>query len=116
MRVATRRERQGDLFLPKQRKVRRGVKLGRPRKDPKRAGSPHKERPEHNKRFPVHIVLRVTPAVGSLRKRFMYRALREATIAVALRELAYDDVKGAFRIVHVSIQRTHVHLLVEADN
>jgi putative transposase len=58
----------------------------------------------------------VAPVVGSLRKRFMYRALREATIACALRELAYDDVKGAFRIVHISIQRTHVHLIVEADN
>ena len=32
------------------------------------------------------------------------------------RELAYDKVKGAFRIVHVSIQKTHLHLLVEADN
>ena len=64
----------------------------------------------------MHIVLRVTPAVGSLRKRFMLRALRYATIACALRELAYDDVKGAFRIVHISVQRTHVHLLVEADN
>jgi putative transposase len=82
----------------------------------KRAGAPHKTRPHHKKRFPVHVVLSVAPAVGSLRKRFMYGALREATIAVALRELAYDDVKGAFRIVHLSIQRTHVHLLVEADN
>ncbi|HTL33704.1 MAG TPA: transposase [Kofleriaceae bacterium] len=116
MRVATRRERQGDLFLPKKRRVKRGVKLGRPRKNPERGGSPHKARPEHKKQHPLHIVLRVSPAVGSLRKRGMYRALREATIAVALRELAYDDVNGAFRIVHISIQRTHVHLLVEADN
>jgi REP element-mobilizing transposase RayT len=67
-------------------------------------------------RFPVHVVLRVAPAVGSLRKREMFQALRRATIAVAMRELAYDDVKGAFRIVHISIQGTHVHLLVEADN
>src|SRR5690606_20930851 len=46
-------------------------------------------------------------AVGSLRKRKMYRALRGATITTVRRE----DV----RIVHVSIQRSHVHLLVEAD-
>jgi putative transposase len=46
----------------------------------------------------------------------MYSALREATVAVAMRELAYDEVNGAFRIVHLSIQKTHVHLLVEADN
>jgi REP element-mobilizing transposase RayT len=45
----------------------------------------------------------------------MYKALREATITVAKRELnAKQD--GAFRIVHVSIQRNHVHLLCEADN
>src|SRR6184192_2374479 len=116
MRTATTRERQGDLFLPKKRKVRPGVKLGRPRKNPKRAGAPHLKRPTHKKQYPVHVVLRVASVLGSLRKRFMYRALREATIACAMRELAYDDVKGAFRIVHLSIQRTHVHLLVEADN
>jgi REP element-mobilizing transposase RayT len=116
VRSATKKQPQGDLFAKKKRRARKGKKLGRPRKNPARAGSPHKARPEHKKRFPVHAVLSVAPAVGSLRKRFMYRALREATIAVALRELAYDDVKGAFRIVHISIQRTHVHLIVEADN
>jgi putative transposase len=112
----SKRQPQGDLFAKKKRRARKGKKLGRPRKNPARAGSPHKRRPEHKKRFPVHVVLSVAPVLGSLRKRFMYRALREATIAVALRELAYDDVKGAFRIVHLSIQRTHVHLIVEADN
>ena len=49
----------------------------------------------------------------------MYAALREATITVALREL-HDNKEGqgngAFRIVHISIQQTHVHLLVEADD
>jgi REP element-mobilizing transposase RayT len=81
-----------------------------------RAGSPHKKRPSIRKGSAGHVVLSVAPAVGSLRKRFMYRALREATIAVAMRELAYDDVNGTFRIVHISIQRTHVHLIVETDN
>jgi putative transposase len=55
----------------------------------------------------------VAPDVGSLRKRLMYRALREATIALAKRELSWDE-NGSFRIVHISIQKTHVHLLVEA--
>jgi len=57
---------------------------------------------------PLHIVMRVTPAVGNLRRRALYKALREATITAALRE--------RFRIVHISLQRTHVHLLVEADH
>jgi REP element-mobilizing transposase RayT len=57
----------------------------------------------------------VNPEVGNLRRRRMYAALREATLAVARRELHVKET-GEFRIVHVSIQRTHVHLLVEADN
>ncbi len=43
-----------------------------------------------------------------MRRRKMYKALREATITAALRE--------RFRITHISLQRTHVHMLVEADH
>jgi putative transposase len=46
----------------------------------------------------------------------MYQALRYATITVALRAELRAETDGAFRIIHISIQRTHVHLLVEADN
>ena len=101
----TRRSEPAQLVLWKQRGgKRRGA--GRKPKG-RRAGSPHKVRPELNARYPVHVVLRVIGAVGSLRRRFTYRAIREATLTTARR----DD----FHIVHVSIQRTHVHLLVEAD-
>ena len=93
---------------------RRGKKPGRKPKG-RRAGSPHTVRPELDGRAPIHIVLRVVDAVGSLRKFHMYPALREATIAVAKRELTYDK-DGAFRIVHISIQRNHIHLLVEAQH
>ena len=89
-------------------KKRGGKRRGAGRKPKgRRAGSPHGARPEFNARHPVHVVLRVVGAVGSLRRRFTYRAIREATLTTARRE--------DFRIVHVSIQRTHVHLLVEAD-
>jgi REP element-mobilizing transposase RayT len=47
-------------------------------------------------------------AVGNLRRRCVYQAIREATVTTAPRE--------DFRIVQLSIQRTHVHLLVEADD
>ena len=67
-------------------------------------------------RYPIHIVMRVVPAIGSLRKRLMYQALRYATITVALRAELRAETDGAFRIIHISIQRTHVHMLVEADN
>src|SRR3954467_1458484 len=84
---------------------RRGA--GRPPKG-KRAGSPHQERPYLHARYPVHVTLRVVGAVGNLRRRRVYQAIREATLTTALRE--------DFRIVHLSIQRTHVHLLVEAND
>jgi REP element-mobilizing transposase RayT len=52
--------------------------------------------------------MRVVPEIGSLRRRKMYKAVRDATITAALRD--------QFRIVHVSLQRDHVHLLAEADD
>jgi REP element-mobilizing transposase RayT len=90
-------------------KKRGGKRRGAGRK-PKREGRPgssHKKRAELDARHPVHVVLRVVGAVGSLRRRATYHAIREATLTTARRE--------DFRVVHVSIQRTHVHLLVEAD-
>src|SRR3954469_9219942 len=100
-----RRSEPEQLMLWKQRGgKRRGA--GRPPKGT-RAGSPHKVRPFLNARYPVHVTLRVVGAVGNLRRRCAYQAVREATLVTARRE--------DFRIVHVSIQRTHIHLLVEAD-
>jgi REP element-mobilizing transposase RayT len=89
------------------RKRRRGKKPGRKPKGP-RAGSPHTVRPDLRARHPVHVVLRVVDAVGNLRRRATYKAVREATLTTARRE--------DFRIVHLSIQRNHLHLLVEADH
>ncbi|HSS02718.1 MAG TPA: transposase [Kofleriaceae bacterium] len=88
------------------RKRRRGKKPGP--KPKARAGSRHKVRPELKARNPVHVVLRVVSAVGNLRRRATYKAVREATLTTARRE--------DFRIVHLSIQRNHLHLLVEADH
>src|SRR5882672_5182831 len=94
------------LMLLKQRGgKRRGA--GRPPKGA-RAGSPHRERPFHDARHPVHVVLRAVPAVGNLRRRCVYHAIRKATRTTARRE--------HFRIVHLSIQHDHVHLLVEAND
>jgi REP element-mobilizing transposase RayT len=94
---------QQDLF-------RRGGKrrgAGRKPKGP-RAGERHETRPQFKPYHALHVVMRVAPDVGGLRRRKMYKAMREATITAALRE--------RFRIVHISLQRTHVHLLIEAEN
>ncbi len=58
--------------------------------------------------LPVHVVLPVSHEVGRLRRRSAYQALRGAMVTTLPRH--------AFRIVHISIQHNHVHLLVEADD
>jgi REP element-mobilizing transposase RayT len=93
-----------------QQLFRRGGKRRGAGRKPKgtRAGERHEARPAFKPYHPLHVVMRIAPAVGSLRRRKMYKALRDATITAALRE--------RFRIVHISLQRTHVHMLVEADH
>ena len=90
---------------------RRGIdKHYRPGRTPQGAKSSER----HEKRLalkpsqPVHITLRVARDVGKLRKRHLYLAIRRAMVTTFHRQ--------NFRIVHVSIQATHVHLLVEADD
>jgi REP element-mobilizing transposase RayT len=68
----------------------------------------HRTRPDHDRRHPVHVVLRVTREVSNLRTPKAYRAIRRA----ADRCRARSD----FRITHASIQSNHLHLLVEADD
>jgi REP element-mobilizing transposase RayT len=73
-----------------------------------RAGSSHAKRPALKASEPVHVVLRVLAVIGALRDRHVYQALRTATLVAARWE--------SFRIVHLSIQNNHVHLLVEASD
>jgi REP element-mobilizing transposase RayT len=90
-------------------KKRGGKRRGAGRKPTgKQARAPHKARPDLKARHPVHVTLRVVRAIGNLRRRCMYKAVREATLTTARRE--------DFRIIHASIQRDHLHLLVEADH
>lgn len=59
-------------------------------------------------RHPILVTVRVAKEVGNLRKRQVYRAIRYALYAAANRD--------NFRVVHFSLQRTHLHLIVEASN
>jgi len=80
---------------------------GRKPKGP-RGGARHQARPAHDARYPVHVTTRVVGSAAGLRRKDTYLALREATIVTARRE--------DFRIVHMSIQRDHIHMIVEADS
>jgi REP element-mobilizing transposase RayT len=104
--------RQGELDLPKLDKngqLRGGKRPGAGRPCQRaRPSEKHKKRAPFRASEPLHVVTRIVPRVGSLRRRALYAAIRDATITVAKHENA--------RIVHLSIQRTHLHLIVEAKH
>ncbi|MGE5187035.1 MAG: transposase [Acidobacteriota bacterium] len=90
----------------------------KPKRGGKRAGAgrkktgmcrdvPHRARPELDARHPVHVVVRMKKerSIG-LRRGRLYARMRK----VIVRYLGRDD----FRIVHLSIQQNHLHLLLEA--
>ena len=56
----------------------------------------------------MHVTLRVLSEVGNLRRDEVYRAVREASRTAAQR--------ARFRIIHLSLQHDHIHLLVEAES
>ena len=86
-----------------------GKRAGAGRKQTKaRKCEPHRTREAIRPTECAHVVIRVEREVGGLRRWKCYRAINRALRVVLPR--------AAFRIVHASIQRTHVHLLVEAED
>ncbi len=72
------------------------------------AGHPHKGREAFRSKHPLHIVMRVLPAAGNLRRPAIHDAVRNSLTTIG----KHEDC----RVVHLSIQRTHLHLLVEAND
>jgi REP element-mobilizing transposase RayT len=68
---------------------------------------PHHRRTMHDRRCPAHVTLRATSALPSLRQSRVFAAVR-GSLSAACRD--------GFRVVQFSVQRNHVHLLVEADS
>ena len=85
-----------------------GRRSGAGRKPGNARHVPHVSRPSFSRRHPSHVTLRVRPDVPSLRSarlvRELERSLREAKERVGFRLIAY------------SVQRNHLHLLVEAED
>ena len=73
-----------------------------------KARMPHDARPMLASRHPVHATVRVLPEIGDLREVKRFRIVR-ASIASGRDRLG-------FRIVQFDVQRTHVHLIVEAKD
>ena len=88
---------------------------GRPAKGP-RPSERHEVRARVTRHTPVHVVMRTLPNVPNLRSRAAYAAIRDAMTLMLVRELNCTDPAKRFRIVHFSIQRTHLHAIVEAHD
>ena len=80
---------------------------GRPPKT-YRSSEPHTTRARFSKTTAVHVTLRVVGAIGNLRRREAYHAVRQAMHVV--------NARTDFRIVQISLEDDHVHAIVEADN
>lgn len=78
---------------------------GRPRSKKPRVA--HRARPEHLRRHPVHATLRISRDLAPLRTKSKLRALKGALRGIQARR---ED----FRVIHFSLQSTHLHLIVEA--
>jgi putative transposase len=78
---------------------------GRPPIAGRRPPVPHRARPTHTGRFPVHVTLRAAPGLPSLRSPRAFVAIRKA--------LAAGSSDG-FRVLQFSVQHDHVHCIIEA--
>jgi len=77
---------------------------GRPRGQNK---VPHRARPVHKTRHPLHVTVRMRGSLPSLREDALAKEV-VATIAASHRD--------SFRVLHYSVQDNHLHLIVEADD
>jgi REP element-mobilizing transposase RayT len=73
----------------------------------RRRATPHRSRPDHKARHPVHVTLRARPGLPSLRSRPVFAAVSAALSAASTQ---------SFRLVHFSVQSDHLHVIVEAHD
>lgn len=82
----------------------RRVNAGRKRRGV-RPSTPHRARPFHRARHPVHVTLRCH--LRTLRTQALFRIVSNALGA---------STRADFRVVHFSLQSSHLHALVEASH
>jgi putative transposase len=68
---------------------------------------PRVRRPPHDPNHPVHVTMRAGSGVPDLRAQRPFRAVRRCFVVLTR--------KAAVRVIHFSVQRDHVHLIVEAS-
>ena len=85
-----------------------GKRKGAGRKRSGRRKVAHRRREDFAKCYPSHVTLRFIDSLPSMRRRKTFKAIR-AAMYVAMKH-------QGFRIVHLSIQSNHVHLICEATD
>ena len=83
-----------------------GARAGAGRKRGVRGNVPHRARPRHRAGEPVHVTLR--SRLAPLRSQHVFPTVRLALARASRRDPA------RFRLLHFSVQRDHLHLIVEA--
>ena len=73
-----------------------------------RAGVSHRGRSPLGSRFPVHVTVKVRPGLPPLRSKGAYATLRAA--------FAAGCERFGFRLAQYSVQRDHIHMIVEAKD
>jgi REP element-mobilizing transposase RayT len=61
---------------------------------------------------PQHITMTTMPEAGYLRRKDVRGAVRQAMLT----SMAFSKKREQFRICHLSIQGSHIHLIAEADS
>jgi REP element-mobilizing transposase RayT len=96
---------QQDLFASRPRRGGHREGAGRPPKNG-HASEKHQVRERFAARHPISITIRIERAVGQMRRRRAYQAIRRA--------LRVSLGRTDFRVIHISLQPQHIHLVVEA--
>jgi REP element-mobilizing transposase RayT len=87
----------------------RGRNGGRKAKRPRgKRGVAHEVRPAIDRRTPAHVCCRIERGLGNLRGRREMGVVREC--------FRRGRERFGFRLVHYSVQRDHVHMIVEAES
>jgi putative transposase len=98
---------------PARTPTRGGARKGAGRKPTpgRRPSVPHRTRPRHHGANPVHVTLRATRGLPSLRHQVVHEMLRKALHAQRDPRRRYAR---SFQVAEFSIQENHIHLVVEA--
>ena len=88
---------------------RGGARLGAGRKRaPGSRELPHVARPKLDPRKPLHVTVRLRSGLPSLREQALLERVRSA--------ITHGKTRFGARVVHYSVQRDHLHLIMEAHD